>query len=307
MSFDVTGMTDYIQGNKTVVMREVMIAGQSFMYFPVQEGIKKTAKLVDLQEGSTVYRGGDNTALDRFDGGAKLLDVNIGVTEIGISEKYSPRVLNAKVANLFLAPGSNPENMPFQGEIMGIKGNRINKDNEKKIWRGTAGTASFDGIETQMLASATAKKTGVAGVALTSGNALSEVNGFCDEYEDQLEDISDELAILAMSPKNFAVWYRAAYNLNVAINGDTLNTAELPKEAMIPGRTIKAVAMRGMTGSDNLIATRPDNVRIGTDLKSEDDKVDFRYESLINSHVLEADYKLGVAIARPEELLITKA
>jgi len=307
MAFDVTAMADYIQGKKEVVMKDIMVAGQSFNYFPVQEGIKDSAKLIDLQEGTTVYRGGDNTAIDRFNGGVKLLDVTISVTEIGISEKYSPRVLNAKVANLFLAPGSNPANMPFQGEIMGIKGNKIVKDNEKRIWRGTAGTANFDGIETQMLASATALDTGAAGIALTSANALATVNSFCDEYEDQLEDIADELAILAMSPKNFAVWYRAAYNLNVAINGDTLNTAELPKEAMIPGRTIKAVAMKGMTGSDNLICTRPDNIRIGTDLKSEDDKVDFRYESLINSHVLEADYKLGVAVARPEELLITKA
>lgn len=309
MAFKVSDMADYVQGNATTVIKDILVEGQSFSLLQVQPGVKKSAKVIDIQDDATTFRDGDNTALDRFKGGVKLLDVNINVTEMGISESYSNKKLNAKVASLALKAGSKSEDMPFQDVIMGIKGNAIVRANETKIWRGTAGTASFDGLETQILASAKVKKSGAAGVALTATKAgsIDKVNAFCDKYEAQFPNASDELSILVMSPANFSVWYRTQYSLNGVITGDTLNTGLPVKEAMVPGRNIKAIAMYGMNGSNNLIASRPENFIIGTDLQSEDDEVTFRYESLINSYVLEADYKLGTAIARPEEVLVTKA
>lgn len=305
--FKVADMADYVKGNPQAVIKDVLVEGQSFSLLTVQEGVKKSAKVIDIQDDATTFRGGDNTAIDRFAGGVKMLDVDINVTEMGISEQYSNKKLNAKVASLALKAGSKSEDMPFTDVIMGIKGNALVKANEKKIWRGEEGTASFDGIETQALASSDVLKTGAAGTALTTSTALTKVNAFCNKYEEVLPDMAEELSILPMSPANFAMWYRAAYNLNVAINGDTLNTSKLPTQAMVAGRNIMAVAMYGMTGSNNLIASRAENFIIGTDLIGEDDAVQFRYESLINSYVLEADYKLGSAIARPEEVLITKA
>ena len=310
MAFDITQEADYVAGTTRRPLKDVVVETQVFQEFTMQEGIKNSEKAIDITEGSTVFRGADNTKADRFDGGVKVLDVDVSVVPMGISEKYAKYVLDKKVAGLALKRGSSPEDMPFSDIIVGLKGVAISDRIESQVFVGDSSNANeCDGLLKKMNASSTIKITGVVPVALTEANALSKVNGILSKVKSELPKFNKTEMILAMSPENFDVWYRTKFGLNGVITTQNLNTGKPVMSAYIPGTMIRVIGFYGLAGQNEMFVTRPENIIVGTDLKSEDgqDGINFRFSTDSNSWLLDADWKLGTAIVREEEVLYTKA
>lgn len=312
MAFDKTGLGEYVAGKANPIVKDMVLAGQSFDLIRTITGVKKAERVQDIQEGTLNYVAeADRHSATRFSGGVKMKEVDVETVKLNVSQSYTSDGLEGTIAQGALKLGTNPTDLPFKDYIMILVGNGMTRDNEKRIWRGNKATGGarneFDGIETILLADDTVKGTGTAGIPLTPENALSEVDKVAIGYASDLEEIADELAIMVFSPKNFDVWYRAKFGLNGVITGDNLNTGKPVDRIMIPGTDIMAVSLNGMKGSDNLIVGRPDNFLVITDLVSDKDRIEMEYSGLLTKeYLLDVDYKLGAAIARPEEVYMTK-
>ena len=131
MGFNVGSLTDYVNGQPTVVLQDIVVGGQSFDVLTWQEGIKGSAKVIDLTDGGTNAQTGDYTGADTgYNGSVTPKDVTISVTDLWYKEKYSEKEINKKVLGLALKAGANPDDIALGDAIIGLKGQSIRNDNE---------------------------------------------------------------------------------------------------------------------------------------------------------------------------------
>lgn len=314
MAYNLTGAADFVAGNGEALLQNIVLGSKSFDVLRVEEGIKNSEKRPDILDDSTVLQVGDYTDINRFNGGVKVNDVTISVSEMFLSEKYNARTLASKVTQLAMRAGANPDDLPYEDFILGLKRDVLRNQIEKALWTAnTATTANptylktFDGFVTKALAATDAIKTGVAAADLTAANAIASVNKIVDLVKVNFPAFLDVETRLFMSPANFITYFQALYGLQGTINTLSMNTGVMPTEVNIPGTNIIATAIPGLAGNVNMIWTRPENLIIGTDLVSDEDRIGFEWHSLIKSYELFANFKIGAQIARTNELIVTKA
>ena len=310
MSFNIGSLADFVNGDPRVVISDMVVGGQSFNILPFQEGIKGSTKVIDLADGGTNAQTGDYTGADEgFNGSVTPSDVTISVTDLWYKEKYSEQTINKKVLGLALRRGANPDDIVLSDAIMDIKGQSIRLDNEKLIWQGDVTLTGdtnlkfFDGIVKQLTTAGTYKPTGVAATGLTTSTAVASVQRMFDKMVELKPELIDKQTMLAMSPANFSIWYRTVYGLNSTITNQTLNTTGLPFSAQVPGTNITAYGFAGLVGSNEMILGRPENFVIGCDLKSDEEKMEFKYIDALLAYRLFVYYRLGVKVIRPSEVI----
>ena len=303
MAFDNAGLADYVQGNPNEIIKNVLYQSQSFDIIRVVEGIKRDEKVLDILPGTTTLAKGSVSEI-AVSGDTSLKDVDVHVELIGLREDYSPHKLIGKIPGLLLGDGSAPDDAALTDMVMELKGSEVVKQVEQAIWLGNS-ALDVTGIVPEASAAGDVKKTGSAPVVLTAANAMTVVNSVKDKYYSEFPNYMHEEAAMFMSPENFATWYEAKFGLAGLVNGDSLNTQELPKKVRIPGTNITIHSILGMAGNNNIVLTRAANFIIGTDL--EDDFVEFKYMDANYKYQLAMNFKLGTKIARTNEVVITKA
>lgn len=314
MAYDIAGMADFAKSNGKILLTDLVLEGDSFGILPVQDGIKSSDKLVDFADGSTVIQTGDYTGTSNYSGGVSLTDKEIAVKELFVKEKYTSRELQAKISQMAMRIGSNPEDLPYQDALLGLKGSVIALENEKLLWQGDTtktGTnlAHFNGFTTVLKGFAhddddLPTYTGEASAELTNSNAISKVEKIVEKSHVDFPAWIDATTRLFMSPKNFITYYRAVNKLSNSVDKMT-NAPAVVKEFTVPGTNVIATSTAGMVGVHDLFITRPENFVIGVDLKSEDEQFKFEFlnESLV--HRLFVLYKLGCKIARTQEVVMS--
>lgn len=309
MSFTLTDMTAYAAQHPEIDIAPIILDGDSFQYLSVQEDIKSSANLIMVSDTDVTVQGGDYSAAAAA-GGVTIKPKVIQVTERFIKETYKPQQLNAFVTQLALAKGSNPEDFPaiYASAIRALKGKAVAYKNELSIWQGDTASADAnlklsDGLVKLAAAEADVIKTGSAAVALTEANAVAEVKKFTAKVLTEAPELITEENTLFMSPAGFQMYYSAL--------SDTLKATQSIKDdrgvvtsVRVPGTSTTAKATSGLTGSNAMILAMPKNLYVGTDLISEDDKMEFKYLEEAMTHRLFGAWKLGAQIGDASKVII---
>jgi hypothetical protein len=74
-------------------------------------------------------------------------------------------------------------------------------------------------------------------------------------------------------------------------------------EFVLPGTTIKVVAVQGLNGTNKAYALRLSNMFLGTDLLNEEEKFEIFYAKEADQVRFVAEFKMGVNIAFPDEIV----
>ncbi|WP_130306593.1 hypothetical protein [Ancylomarina subtilis] len=297
-------MQDYAKANPRIILNDLITSGDSFDWIPTQEGIKNSEKAIDLSDGATVIQRGDYTGTNNASGSTKLKDVDIKVYERFIKENYKSQDLQAKLSQLAMQTGSNPEDLPHKDAVVGLKKDSIKRDNEISLWVEEADEDGEygDGFLPQILAGS---GKNIPSTKLTSENAVETVEAFIEFAYAQNENFITYPTFLAMSPAQFTKYFRAVNKLNTAVDKLT-NESGVVTSFVIPGTNITCRSVFGLTGKDNFIMDRVENFRIGLDGKSEEEQLTFEYHSHPKIHELFAVWKLGAKVIRPNETIFTK-
>lgn len=309
MAFNVTNLLDYVKGNPEVVLQDVILEGKSFDLLRVEEGIKSSMKVLEHTDSTINFQTGDYSGYDGFDGDDTLKDVTVAVTEFHVKKKYVRSQIEKSIVQVAMKMGSDPEDIPaaVAEAIMYLNGRAMVYQNEQALWRGdsvltTGNLQYFDGFVKQITDGAPVT-TGTAPVALTKANAVASVERMVEKAEDSFPNFTGIETHLYMSPKNFQVYFRTLYGLNGAIDRDNIN-GEPITSLRIPGTNVIAQAIPGLDGTNEMILTRPDNLIIGTDLKSETDSFEFFFNPYARHYELFALWKLGAKVIRTDECVI---
>jgi hypothetical protein len=78
--------------------------------------------------------------------------------------------------------------------------------------------------------------------------------------------------------------------------------AKADSEFVLPGTSIKVVAVQGLNGTSKIYAMRLSNMFLGTDLLDEETKFSIKYAEEADQIRFVAKFKMGVQFALPEEI-----
>jgi hypothetical protein len=84
---------------------------------------------------------------------------------------------------------------------------------------------------------------------------------------------------------------------NYAFDGKT------DSEFLLPGTTIKVVAVQGLNGTNKVYALRLSNLFIGTDLLNEEERFEIFYAKEADQVRFVSEFKMGVNFAFPGEIV----
>jgi hypothetical protein len=310
MAFDVTGLNDYIAANPQIVLQNVILAGRSFELLRTEEDIKSSKKVLEQTSSDINFQTGDYSGYEGFEGDDAFKELEISVVPLHVKKAYRKNQIEETIIQVDMKQGSDPEDIPtaVTNAIMDLNGKNLVYNNELLVWQGdttitgTTNLNKFNGIVKQVKAGIPVK-TGTAPIGLTTTNAIAKVEEMVDTMEDNFPEFNGIETHLYMSPKNFSTYNRTVHKSNLALDANTIDQKPV-LFLRVEGTNVIAQSMPGLSGSDEMILTRPDNFIIGTDLKSEADSINLDYNPFARRYELFALWKLGTKVVRPYECVI---
>jgi len=309
MSINVTELQDYVSAKYEYILDTIMTTPKSFNMLYVYQGVKSAEKVPDVLDEGIVIKSGDYTGYGNHEGGIKLIEKLITVEEIWAKENYKKQALQAKLTQLGMAEGSNPDDTILNDIIMKLKGNAFMHYLEKQLWQGDTAAGSFnhfDGFVKLSKNETGIIKTGTVAAAYDAATAIAGVNRMIEKFKGTFPEMFAESTpqTIFMSPADYDVYRTAIYDLKGVINGDTIvnqNTGSI----QVPGyEWITVESMYGLVGTNEKIMTRNMNLVIGADRVSDNDRIEFKYDEFARWYELFFLTKIGAMIMRPEEVII---
>ncbi len=86
-----------------------------------------------------------------------------------------------------------------------------------------------------------------------------------------------------------------SFNYQIDVKADS--------EFVLPGTTIKVVAVAGLNGTNKVYAMRLSNLFLGTDLLNEEERFEIFYAKEADEVRFVSEFKMGVNIAFPDEVV----
>ena len=294
MAFVVSGLSDYVQNNREIILKDIVLGADSISRMTIQPGIKKDAELnfllvePALQDGSNC---GWNAS-----GNATFTKRTINTGAIKVNMAFCKKILLGKWTEYVVRFGANNEEFPFEQYIIDEVVKGIKAQMEKNVWQSdTANSGLFDGLlKIINAASGTIKET------ITSGKSAYEA--IYQVYMAIPEEILDkeDLAI-NVSPKVFRAFCKELTDMTMYhYTADGSKT-----EVILPGTGCKVKMVKGLadgTGTNyrKIVATYDRNLVYGCDMLDDAETVEAWYSKDNDEHRIKVDFNAGVQIAFPD-------
>jgi len=299
-NFVVTGLPDYIQENRDVILKQFGLVGTATRRrIHIQTGIKKQAALnyldivPELQAGTPC---GFNPS-----GSADLSQRVINVACIKTEMEICVENLRGKWAEYLIKTAAGDQDLPFERFIVDGIISAVNEKIENLIWQGdtTLTTNSdlkwFDGFLKQFGAD-----SDVIDVAIASGT--SAYNGILAVYMALPEEVLKRGGVIFVGPAIYRAFLQDLVALNFFHYAGPQNAA--PEEFIIPGTDVRVIKTPGLAGSLDIVGTFANNLVYGTDMENDDERILIEYDKMKEAFQLKLKWCSGVAYYFPDMVVL---
>ena len=294
MAFVVSGLADYVQNNREIILKDIVLGADSIQRMTIQPGVKKSADLNFLLVEPALQSGADcgwNAS-----GNATFSKRTITTAAIKVNMAFCKKTLLGKWTEYVVRFGANNEEFPFEQYIINGVIEGIKKQMEKLVWQGdTSNSDLFDGLlKIINAASGTIKETIASGAS--AYDAIYQV--FMAIPTEILD--KDDLTI-NVSPLVFRAFCKELTDRNMFhYTADGSKT-----EVILPGTSCKVKMVKGLADSvghkeRKIVATFDKNLYYGCDLIDDSETVKAWYSEDNDEHRILVDFNAGVQIAFPD-------
>jgi hypothetical protein len=312
MAFNVSALADYTEQNEALLVTSSVLGAKTASLIKsagnVMVGVK-SSETINIMDTDAVFQAGGSCGFNAS-GSTSFTQRTVTVGKIKVNEALCPKDLEAKYLQKALPTGSLYDAIPFEQEFTDKKAKRIASQLEIGLWQGDTTSVNvnlnkFDGL-VKLVGAASGvvdanTSTFISGAPLSSITAANVVSIFDGVYRAiPATIVSEDDVTIFCGMDVFRTYTIALKNANmfhytVDVKADN--------EFILPGTTIKVVAVQGLNGTNKIYAMRLSNMFLGTDLLNEEEKFEIFYAKEADQVRFVSEFKMGVNFAFPDEIV----
>lgn len=294
-NYDVSGLATYIKQEAEPIIRDVLFGGKLINRVRTQLGVKGAATINILDADPTIQAGGcgfDPAATD------VLSQRVINAVPLKVNDQICVDNLIGTFGEYYVKHGANETpDFPFEAQYMASVAAKLKNKIETLLFQGD--TTSLDDLlklNDGLLKIADTDLDAANKVSITAGTSiyaglLQMVGAFSDE-------MLAKGAEIYVSPQIHMLLQQELVNMNYYHYG-----VEPSDEVFLPGLPVKVVAMYGLKGSLVALATYPDNIVYGTDIRDAEEQIRSEYKPFEGVFNILVKWNAGINFAFPADVV----
>jgi hypothetical protein len=312
MAFNVSALADYTEQNEALLVTSSVLGAKTASLIKsagnVMVGVK-SAETINIMDTDAIFQSGVSCGFNAS-GSTTFTQRTVTVGKIKVNEAMCPKDLEAKYLQKALPTGSMYDSIPFEQEFSEKKAKRIAAQLETALWQGDTTSVNvnlnkFDGL-IKLVGAASGVvdanvSTFISGAPLstiTAANVVSIFDGIYRAIPATIVSYDDVVIVCGMD--TFRTYTIALKNSNLFHYSIDVKA---DNEFVLPGTTIKVVALQGLNGTNDVFAMRLSNLFLGTDLLNEEEKFEIFYAKEADQVRFVSEFKMGVNFAFPDEIV----
>lgn len=302
MAYNVSGLTAYVNENKDVLLRDIVLGGEggfTVEKLTKQLGVKTSERLHPMNVSTTLQEatGCGFSAV----GSTVISERVIETAQAKVNDEWCEEDLLGKFAEYQIDIQAGKEKLPFEAEIMGQIVRNINKEVERQIWVGNSDDDLIDGFVNQAIGADSASTiTGATASGASAYEAILQTLSLIPE------EILDD-AVIFVSPKIFRDYIQDLVKANL-FHYDPANGA--PEEMFIPGSNVrvkKTFGLKGgLKGTDYIYASTYDNMVYAADLLNAKEELKVWFSDDNDVTRLKVRFNFGVKTLFPDAVVVVE-
>ena len=299
-NFVVTGLPDYVQNNKDLLVKNFgLVGGATRQRISIQTGIKGSAALEYL-EVDPVFQDGKECTFNA-DGSVTLSERIIDTAMIKVDMEICPRTLRRKYAEYLIRINATEQDLPFEKYFVDGLIAEINKKNEILMWQGDT-SLTTDNVRKWYNGFLKLANTEADVIDVAIEASASAYDAILAVYEEMTEDALDRGGEIYVSPALYRKFMMEMVAKNFYHYPGAVEAA--PAEFFLPGSDVKVVKMYGLTGTKKILGTFPKNLFYGCDMEGDEEDIDLWYSQDDRVYKAEVLWNGGVQFAYPDHVTL---
>ena len=296
MAINVTALNNYVEEKRLPLIAKSFLRGKTIDLIQIETGVLQDTAL-NLVSASVEFGDGASCGWNATDGVA-LSQRILKPTFLKVNQVFCDKNLLKKWASYEVKLAAGREQLPFEESFMNEIANAINESIEKLVWQGDSShTNEPDGF----LKILETGGSGVVSVTWTAGtSAYNKIKAVYNKIPANIIDKEDTVIFVGEET------YREFIQDLVAANLYHFSPDYKAGEYMVPGTSIRVIAVNGLNSTGKVVAGRLSNFYYGVGEPDDKDTFDFWYSKDNREFRLAAYFAIAVQVAYPNEIVLGK-
>lgn len=296
MALNVSTLTNYVEEKRLPLIAKSFLRGKTIDLIQIETGVLQDTAL-NLVSAQVEFGDGASCGWNATDGVA-LSQRILKPTFLKVNQSFCDKSLLKKWASYEVKLAAGREQLPFEEKFMEEIANAINESIEKLVWQGDSShTNEPDGF----LKILETVGSGVVSATWSAGTtAYNKIKAVYNAIPANIIDKEDTVIFVGEET------YREFIQDLVAANLYHFSPDYKAGEYMVPGTSIRVIAVNGLNGTGKIVAGRLSNFFYGVGAEDDKDTFDFWYSQDSREFRLAVYFAIAVQIAYPNEIVLGK-
>ena len=296
MAINVSALNNYVEEKRLPLIAKSFLRGKTIDLIQLETGVLQDTAL-NLVSAQVEFGDGASCGWNPTDGVA-LSQRILKPTFLKVNQVFCDKDLLKKWASYEVKLAAGREQLPFEEKFMEEIANAINESIEKLVWQGDSShTNEPDGF----LKILETGGSGVVSATWSAGtSAYNKIKAVYNAIPANIIDKEDTVIFVGEET------YREFIQDLVAANLYHFSPDYKAGEYMVPGTSIRVIAVNGLNSTGKIVAGRLSNFFYGVGAEDDKDTFDFWYSQDNREFRLAAYFAIAVQIAYPNEIVLGK-
>lgn len=296
MALNVSTLGNYVEEKRLPLIAKSFLRGKTIDLIQIETGVLQDTAL-NLVSASVKFGDGASCGWNATDGIA-LSQRLLKPTFLKVNQAFCDKDLLKKWASYEVKLAAGREQLPFEEKFMEEIANAINESIEKLVWQGDS---SNDNEPDGFLKILEAGGSGVVSTTWSAGTtAYNKIKAVYNAIPANIVDKEDTVIFVGEET------YREFIQDLVSANLYHFSPDYKAGEYMVPGTSIRVIAVNGLNGTGKIVAGRLSNFFYGVGAEDDKDTFDFWYSQDNREFRLAAYFAIAVQVAYPNEIVLGK-
>lgn len=296
MALNVSTLSNYVEEKRLPLIAKSFLRGKTIDLIQLETGVLQDTAL-NLVSASVEFGDGASCGFNPTDGVA-LSQRILKPTFLKVNQVFCDKDLLKKWASYEVKLAAGREQLPFEEKFMEEISNAISESIEKLVWQGDSShTNEPDGF----LKILETVGSGVVSATWSAGTtAYNKIKTVYNAIPANIIDKEDTVIFVGEET------YREFIQELVAANLYHFSPDYRAGEYMVPGTSIRVIAVNGLNGTGKIVAGRLSNFFYGVGAEDDKDTFDFWYSQDNREFRLAVYFAIAVQVAYPNEIVLGK-